>query len=115
MCDCVCEPHITIDSTKRQKRQYRSGKERSVREVEKRKYSVEYIITSAVGGRAEKAAVSVWAEDKDRAVEIARHKEALRLSSRGFDIDCDGTRITVCNPDGTLRETISDFKVTNRT
>lgn len=102
-------------STKRQERQYRSGKERSVREVEKRKYSVEYIIISAVGGRAEKAAVSVWAEDKYRAVEIARHKEALRLSSRGFDIDCDGTRITVCNPDGTLRETISDFKVTNRT
>ena len=114
MCDCVCEPHITIDSTKRQKRQYRSGEERSVREVEKRKYSVEYIITSAVGTAA-KAAVSVWAENEDSALEIAKTKEALRLHRAGLDIDCDGTRITVCNPDGTLRQTISDFKIMNRT
>lgn len=114
MCDCVCEPHITIDSTKRQERQYRSGEERSVREVEIRKYSVEYIITSAVGTAA-KAVVSVWADNEDRALEIAKIKEVLRLYRAGSDIDDDGSSITICNPDGTLRETISDFKIMNRT
>lgn len=85
-----------------------------MREVEIRKYSVDYIITSAVGTAA-KAAVTVWADNEDRALEIAKAKEVLRLRRAGLDIDCDGSSITVCNPDGTLRQTISDFKVMNRT